>query len=201
MSARVAWGVDRVWFMKVASLPSKARTGPPGLFPLPAAGTIDAHGRLMTGADSEKKARHSWEVAGRAIARAHALRRTILVVDDDLWLLDFLEKGLALAGYDVTKASGGIDALSCLYARRPDVMLVDLAMPRMNGVELIAQVCAEPRFRPMTVLAMSGHDAMLEEATNAGAVGVMIKPVSIDENVAAHLGQECDERPQTGRTA
>ncbi len=122
---------------------------------------------------------------GRAVARRGFTRGTILVVDDDAALLGLLEAGLAAVGFEVIKARDGIDALSSMYARRPDVILVDLSMPRMNGVDLIAQVCTETTFKDVMVVAMSGHESLLARAAEAGASAALVKPLSIPSIIAA----------------
>jgi DNA-binding response OmpR family regulator len=132
--------------------------------------------------------RSSKDAEGRAVARRGFTRGRILVVDDDAALLGVIAAGLAYAGFDVVEASDGIDALAAMYARRPGVMLVDLAMPRMNGVELIAQVCTEPTFQGVAVVAMSGNEGLLRRATEAGAGATLVKPLSIPSVIAAlHL--------------
>ena len=108
----------------------------------------------------------------------------VLVVDDDAELLGLIENELAHAGFEVIKAIDGIDALSCMYASRPDVIVVDLSMPRMSGLELIAQVRTVESFQDVTVVAMSGHPGLLRRAICIGVSAAIVKPASIEAIIA-----------------
>jgi CheY-like chemotaxis protein len=134
----------------------------------------------------------------RPSARGGFTRGRVLVVDDDPAILRLIEEGLAHAGFEVVPAGDGIDALFTMYARRPDVILVDLAMPRMGGIELITHVCTDTSFRDVAVVAMSGHEGMLRRATEAGASAGIVKPVSIQGIIRAlrrHKRRSADNTP------
>jgi CheY-like chemotaxis protein len=116
---------------------------------------------------------------------------TILIVDDEPDVLEILGEQLALSGYVVVHASDGIDALSCLYATPPTLVLLDVAMPRMNGIDVIAQIRNERRLRDIPVLAMSGRDELLHKALAAGATDVLRKPLDREvllQTLSRHLG-------------
>jgi CheY-like chemotaxis protein len=104
-------------------------------------------------------------------------RTSVLVVDDELEFLEPLVSYLDGEGFDVVRASDGIDAISYLHARRPDVVLVDLLTPRMDGLELIKQIRSEPHLAQLGVIAMSGTTLMLVRAKTAGANDVLCKPI------------------------
>ena len=78
----------------------------------------------------------------------------ILVVDDDPSVRESLGMLLLAAGYDVAEADSGVSALSQLNRTVPDLIVTDLNMPQMSGVELISQV--RSRFPPIPIVAMSG---------------------------------------------
>jgi len=105
------------------------------------------------------------------------IKRSVLVVDDDAELLELLTDYLAAEGFDVVQATDGIDALSCMYAARPSVVLIDLMMPRMNGLEVLAQMRNERALAEVPVVAMSGDANMLARAKIAGANEALHKPV------------------------
>jgi two-component system response regulator MtrA len=73
--------------------------------------------------DNLFETRSSKEPDDRAVARRGFTRGRVLVVDDDAALLALIAAGLARVGFEVIKAGDGIDALSSMYARRPDVIL------------------------------------------------------------------------------
>lgn len=101
----------------------------------------------------------------------------MLVVDDDPDTLNLLERYLSAEGFEVSQATDGIDALSYMYATRPSMVLIDLMMPRMNGLELIDQLRNDRAFADIPVVAMSGAPEMLSRARAAGANDVVPKPV------------------------
>jgi len=101
---------------------------------------------------------------------------SVLIVDDDAEFAEQLSIHLQEAGIHAARASDGIDALSSLYATRAWIVLIDLVMPRMNGIELIEQIRSDPRLYSIGVVAMSGDAAMLVAAERAGADAAVSKP-------------------------
>ena len=79
----------------------------------------------------------------------------ILIVDDHALIREALTYGLRAAGHDVAQAKDGKDALSAIAARMPDVLITDLEMPGMNGVELIEQ--ARRSYPDLAIVAMSAR--------------------------------------------
>jgi two-component system response regulator MprA len=104
------------------------------------------------------------------------LADTVLVIDDDAWLQETLEAVLGLGGYEVEVASDGAEALEKLRARRPDVILLDWAMPCMDGPAFAAalqQRGLHPGI-PILILTADGHAS--QKAAQVGAEGYMTKP-------------------------
>jgi CheY-like chemotaxis protein len=64
----------------------------------------------------------------------------VLVVDDDKTLLRLMREALSKADYEVVTASNGIDALQELYAKQPDLIILDVMMPRMDGWEAAGRI-------------------------------------------------------------
>jgi CheY-like chemotaxis protein len=115
---------------------------------------------------------------------------TILIVDDEPDILEILGEQLARSGHIVVHASDGIDALSCLYATPPTLVLLDVAMPRMNGLDVLAQIRNERQLRNIPVLAMSGVEELLRQAMEAGATAVLRKPLDREtllQTISRHL--------------
>jgi len=107
----------------------------------------------------------------------------ILVVDDDPAIRDSLSKELRAAGYSTLTANDGIEGLSAVQSRGPDLVLTDLAMPRSDGFELIAAVRAFSRV-PMIVLSVRGADPDKVRALDLGAEDFVTKPFSVTELLA-----------------
>ena len=107
----------------------------------------------------------------------------ILVVDDDPAIRDSLSKELRAVGYSTLTANDGIEGLSAVQSRGPDLVLTDLAMPRSDGFELIAAVRAFSRV-PMIVLSVRGADPDKVRALDLGAEDFVTKPFSVTELLA-----------------
>jgi CheY-like chemotaxis protein/anti-sigma regulatory factor (Ser/Thr protein kinase) len=101
----------------------------------------------------------------------------ILVVDDDRATRHILQKVLTAGGYQTTVAKDGIEALEALGKRRFDLLLLDVWMPRMNGLELLARL--RTRKRKPRVVVMTSDDApqTLLEAVRENAFTYVHKPV------------------------
>jgi two-component system cell cycle response regulator DivK len=102
----------------------------------------------------------------------------ILVVDDVPDGRTMYSLYLTHHGYRVVEAANGVDAIEQAYSHRPDVILMDLGMPHLDGWEAIRRIKTEERTRHIPVLAISGHafpDAVAR-ATAAGADGFLPKP-------------------------
>jgi CheY-like chemotaxis protein len=90
----------------------------------------------------------------------------ILVVDDEISIRESLGMLLVSAGYDVAQAENGIVALSHLDRTLPDLIVTDLNMPQMSGLELISHV--RNRYPSISIVAMSG-----DYQEDAGAAGIV----------------------------
>lgn len=116
----------------------------------------------------------------------------ILVVDDEPQITRVLRAALASHGYEVQIAHDGIAALEKMIAWPPDMVITDLAMPRMDGVNLCAEVRAHSDM-PILVLSVRDQEASKVEALDAGADDYVTKPFSIQEllaRVRAHMRRQ-----------
>jgi two-component system response regulator AtoC len=111
--------------------------------------------------------------------------RRVLVVDDEENIRLVLRTLLKKQGYDVEVADGGDSALKALDSFDPDVILTDVRMPRMGGLDLLATLKAKQH--PATVIVMSayGNVDLAIEAIKAGAYDYVSKPFKPDEIVLA----------------
>jgi two-component system response regulator GlrR len=109
-------------------------------------------------------------------------RDGILVVDDDQDACDMLATALGQAGYAVETVTDGFEALAKLEHTAPDLILTDLQMPGMNGLELIQRIHAADPGAP--IILMTGVPDTRDLCTGAegyGAVGCLVKPINLDE--------------------
>jgi two-component system, OmpR family, response regulator MprA len=108
------------------------------------------------------------------------MTHSVLVVDDDPAIRLVIETLLAEEGFDVRGAADGIEALRALHESVPDVVILDLLMPRMNGREFLEQVHREGEHP--SVLILSATDA--HKTGDEFGVRALSKPFDIDDLVA-----------------
>lgn len=104
----------------------------------------------------------------------------IIVVDDDAQLTRVLRTGLKSRGYEVRTAADGMLALETFNEWQPDLVITDLAMPVMDGLELCRQLRAVSQV-PIIVLSAKGEEKTKIEALDLGADDFVTKPFGIDE--------------------
>jgi two-component system, OmpR family, KDP operon response regulator KdpE len=101
------------------------------------------------------------------------LKQRILVVDDHPKLLKFIEIGLKLHGFEVKTAHSGEEALKLVESANPDILLLDIVMPGVDGLEVLGKL---REFSSMPVIAFSASPENQEPALRAGANDFMHKP-------------------------
>ncbi len=107
----------------------------------------------------------------------------ILVVDDEPQISRVLKTTLSAQGYVIRTGADGLKALEEMRGWSPDLIITDLRMPNMDGLELCRQVRAESRI-PIIVLSVKGEENNKEEALDAGADDYVTKPFSVKELLA-----------------
>lgn len=105
--------------------------------------------------------------------------RRVLVVEDTADIRELLEEILRFEGYEVTTVEDGLRALNKLHQEVYDLVLTDLMMPGMNGLELLAHVAEQLDDVP-PIIAMSAFERFRDEACERGAAAFLSKPVDID---------------------
>jgi len=110
-------------------------------------------------------------------------RKRILVVDDEQEITFVLRSGLTKHGYDVRVAGDGEAALDLFHAWPPDLVITDLAMPNMSGLQL-CQRLRESSEVPIIILSVKGEEATKIEALDAGADDYLTKPFGMGELLA-----------------
>ncbi len=112
-----------------------------------------------------------------------APRTRILIVEDDPNIVDLIRSNLAVRGYETIVSIDGVRALALLETERPDIILLDLMLPEVDGFELCRQV-RERSTVGVIVVSARGGDRDKVAALNLGADDYMTKPFSIEELLA-----------------
>ena len=116
--------------------------------------------------------------------RNPSARARILVVDDDPKVLSLMHRGLAFEGYDVDIAPDGDEALTIAHERPPNLVVLDVMMPRVDGLEVCRRLRATDR--ELAILMLTGRASVPAriEGLDAGADDYLVKPFAFDELLA-----------------
>ena len=111
------------------------------------------------------------------------MRKKILVVDDEDDILNFLELVLSEKGYDVATASGGQEALTKAQLERPDLVLLDIMMPQMDGWEVLKLLRVDEDTAEVPVAMLSARTEARDrvQGLQEGAIDYICKPFSLSE--------------------
>ena len=102
--------------------------------------------------------------------------KKILIIDDDLTALDIVDFLFEDKGYEVVRRTDGISALECVAEVEPNVILIDLMMPKMNGQECVRQLRKRGIEIPIVAFTALDDPEVHQEAMDAGCNLVLTKP-------------------------
>lgn len=125
----------------------------------------------------------------------------ILVIDDDPKIIAFLRRALVLEGYEVAVAQTGADGLRSVAERPPDLVILDIMMPGVDGIEVCRRLRAAGEGMP--VLLLTARDAVADrvKGLDAGADDYLVKPFALEEllaRVRALLRRGAARAPEEG---
>ncbi|MBK1733784.1 hypothetical protein CKO15_00495 [Halorhodospira abdelmalekii] len=105
----------------------------------------------------------------------------ILLVDDDPGIRFLVQHGLIQAGYQVIEASNGLEALSCFETVRPDLLLIDVSMPELDGFETVAAIRQrdDGKMIPLVMVTGSDDSESVTKAFDVGATDFITKPINL----------------------
>ncbi|MFC1905002.1 response regulator [Chloroflexota bacterium] len=108
---------------------------------------------------------------------------TILAVDDEPVSLKLIESALAPMRYKIIKAKNGEEAVNLAHVHKPDLILMDVLMPEMDGYTASSEIRKDVKIRdiPIIMLTSVGHDLNKKLAEDIGANGYIVKPFMIDD--------------------
>jgi DNA-binding response OmpR family regulator len=103
----------------------------------------------------------------------------VLVVDDELFVGELLKEYLSIIGYEVTAVSNGEDALSAIQQAAPHIVILDIRMPGMGGMEVLKNIKAKNRTTGVIMLSAYGDPETVNEALRLGADHYLQKPMNL----------------------
>lgn len=120
----------------------------------------------------------------------------IVIADDDAGVRRLIELALRKDRHRLTMAVNGLRALEEIQADRPDLIIADLMMPEMSGLELLATLKSSPLLEaiPVIVVTAAGQQAHVEEARRMGATACVLKPFAQGEFLATIRTALADRR-------
>ncbi len=109
--------------------------------------------------------------------------RNILVVDDEKPIHSYLERKLTKLGYSVYIAEDGEEALRQAFARSPDIILLDVKLPKLNGIEVCRRLRSNDKTKhvPILMLSAKAQSDQIAEGLEAGADKYLCKPISFPD--------------------
>jgi DNA-binding response OmpR family regulator len=124
----------------------------------------------------------------------------ILVVDDEIYIVHILDFSLGMEGYEVITALDGEQALEKLKTEKPDLIVLDIMMPKLDGYEVCKSIKSSPETRhiPVILLSAKGRNVDQKLGFDVGADDYITKPFSprkLVERINQLLGQAVTERP------
>ena len=125
----------------------------------------------------------------------------ILIVDDEPAILRFLRPSLATQGYIVSEASDGRSALEAIHRKSADVVVLDLGLPDMDGLDIIRQLRESGETLPIIVLSSRETEGVKVKALDLGADDYVTKPFGIDELLARIRAAQRHRLQQQGEKA
>ena len=113
----------------------------------------------------------------------------ILIVEDDAFIYEIIARELAKAGYEIKGAYDGEQALVLASAEKPDLILLDLLIPKKNGFEVLEALKANPELAkvPVIVLSNLGQQKDIDRAMNIGAATFLVKVNFTPQDVLAKI--------------
>ncbi len=111
------------------------------------------------------------------------MAKKVLVIDDVKSELQLISHYLETAGYSVTTADNGLDALKMIKADRPDAIVTDLVMPDLTGLELCRKLKKDPETADIPIIACTTKDRKMDQswAKKQGVVRYLVKPCTAEQ--------------------
>jgi len=112
------------------------------------------------------------------------MAKKILIVDDDMRIVQIIRSRLVASGYEVTAAYDGQAGLDAVRRENPDLIILDVLMPKMDGYTFVKSLRKEPSSREVPVIVLTAKDKMRDLFIAEGVLDYMIKPYKPEDLLA-----------------
>jgi len=126
------------------------------------------------------------------------MRNTILLVEDSKVVQQMYRNKLTFEQFNVLTADNGMEAVKILSKEKPDIILLDLMMPIMDGFKVLQVVKTDPRLSniPVLVFSAKGQSEEVEKALNLGAAGYIVKATTKPNEVVEQIRKVLSQKPK-----
>ena len=124
------------------------------------------------------------------------VKKKILIVEDDSFVMDIYQTKLAQAGFDIIEAANGVEAMKILEKENPNLILLDILMPYMDGMEVLEKIKKEERFKntPVILLTNLSQQEEVKHGLELGARDYLIKshftPSEVLDKINSYLKEK-----------
>jgi CheY-like chemotaxis protein len=115
----------------------------------------------------------------------------VLLIEDEVLILRMYEKIFAYEGFEVISAEEGAEGIEKAKAERPSIILLDIMMPKMDGLKVLELIKAEPELKdiPVVMLTNLSSDTVIKEAFTKGAAGYLVKSEIVNDRIVNEVKQ------------
>lgn len=123
-------------------------------------------------------------------------RDKLLIAEDDFYILDLYKIEGKAKGFEVYTATDGTQALALARVSHPDVVLLDVMLPNLNGIDVLKKLRSDPVFQNLPVIMFTNvsEDQVRQEAAQAGANGFMLKAEHTPSEIVGEARRLVDQR-------
>jgi two-component system response regulator VicR len=131
----------------------------------------------------------------RLLCKKIKIMKKILLIEDEEIMIDLLQKKLAREGYEISVARDGEEGLKAVKELKPDLVLLDIVMPKMSGLEVMEEIAKDRELKkiPIIVVSNSGQPVELDRAQKLGAKDWLVKtefdPQEVIDKVVRQIGR------------
>jgi len=126
------------------------------------------------------------------------IKKTILIVEDDAFLSTLLSTRFQQAGFNILNAIDGDSAIEVLRGQKPDLIMLDIILPKKSGFEVLEQIQSDPTLQkaPVIITSNLGQQADIERGKSLGVIDYFIKAQTPIEDMVSRVNQILASSPQ-----